>query len=316
MRDTLLEVGSALARRGRLVVKGVAAVAATFIGQTAILAATYSSPPDAKGPTAGTVQYLDSSSPSDNAGQSCNAGHPGLSALTGMATTRHDNSASPSKRPPEVALLILGDSLVTGVGCDMHEAGGTEGPSMPKRLAESLAQQLRRDVSWKAVGQTGATVAQIREHCVPQLREHVNLGKRVDAVLFFCGVNDFKRLLNPQSGASASNFKQELEQTVWEIREILGPECYIAFPQLPIEAVDRFYGPLGVAVRYISNIWDEQKREVAHSLGDRGIFIDKPQLKGLGAFKFTSAADGVHPSSQGYSVWGEHCGSVLAPYMR
>lgn len=286
------EVTRALANRGKLAMKGVAAVAATAIAQTAVLAGTYASPPDAHGPREGSVVYCTSSDVQDT------------------APMRARRKGRLDEAPQSCSVFVLGDSLVTGVGCNASDIG----PTMPKRIAESLAQQLRTDVRWHAAGQTGATVAEIREHCLPKLREHVQNGNRVDAVLFFCGVNDFKRLINPWSGASPRKFREELEHVAHEIHAIAGP-CYIAFPQLPIECVDRFWGPLGVLVRYVARLWDEQKRAVVASIGSNALFVEKPQLKGLGAFKFTSAADGVHPSSEGYNLWGEWCGTFLAPYL-
>lgn len=263
--------------QSRLAVKGAALFAGTVIAQTAILAASYRTPAAAKGPTRGEVTW----------------------------ERDQDHQAYSGQRDRKV--FVVGDSLVTGVGCE--EA--TMGPVLPKRLSEALASQLQGRVSYEAVGKTGATVAEIRKGCLSTLREYVEGGGKVDLVVFFCGVNDFKRLAAPWRGsASAKAFRRELEETAEEIRGIVGPSCLIVFPQLPIEAVDRFWGPLGVAVRYIARTFDEQKRAVAEAHGGPAFFIEKPRLRG--APRWTSI-DGVHPNDLGYSAWGEHIACLLSP---
>lgn len=71
----------------------------------------------------------------------------------------HQQPAAPAHRPPRPRrnILFVGDSLVTGVGCDADS-----GPTMPRACAEFLSRALRVDVKWTAIGKTGADVAGVR----------------------------------------------------------------------------------------------------------------------------------------------------------
>ena len=150
-------------------------------------------------------------------------------------------------------VVIVGDSLVTGVGCRMDRC---DGPMLPRRLGEVLAELIGADVEWVAVGakvrvsfsfrtvwaigvtpclfiQQGADLAAIRRDVVPALKrraeshdgsssaphEHdsdsTHTHKPIDAVVLMCGVNDFKHAL---SGRTAVSFHADLVACVDEIK--------------------------------------------------------------------------------------------------
>ena len=152
-------------------------------------------------------------------------------------------------------VVIVGDSLVTGVGCRVDRC---DGPMLPRRLGEVLAELIGADVEWVAVGakvrasfyfrtvrairltsclfiQQGADLAAIRRDVVPALKrraeshdgsssssthEHDDSGsththKPIDAVVLMCGVNDFKHAL---SGRTAVSFHADLVACVDEIK--------------------------------------------------------------------------------------------------
>jgi hypothetical protein len=52
-------------------------------------------------------------------------------------------------------VLFIGDSLVTGVGCSQEASNG---PAMPRAVAEFLSYKLGVDVGWGAIGSTGSDV--------------------------------------------------------------------------------------------------------------------------------------------------------------
>ena len=151
-------------------------------------------------------------------------------------------------------VVIVGDSLVTGVGCRVDRC---DGPMLPRRLGEVLAELIGADVEWVAVGakvrvsfyfrtvrairltsclfiQQGADLAAIRRDVVPALKrraeshdgsssssaphEHdsdsTHTHKPIDAVVLMCGVNDFKHAL---SGRTAVSFHADLVACVDEV---------------------------------------------------------------------------------------------------
>ena len=92
-------------------------------------------------------------------------------------------------------VLFIGDSLVTGVGQDA-DATASRGPALPRCCAEFLARYLRVDVSWTAIGETGASVMTLHTKLLPAVVEEVArkkaTGQNVDVVVVVCGLNDFK----------------------------------------------------------------------------------------------------------------------------
>ena len=89
-------------------------------------------------------------------------------------------------------IVFMGDSVVKGVGC--RRVG--EGPTLPRHVAEVVAEQLGAEVGWRALGETGADIRMLREQFIPLLRREVERcaqsGERVDAVVVVCGLNDIK----------------------------------------------------------------------------------------------------------------------------
>lgn len=73
----------------------------------------------------------------------------------------------------KVKLVVLGDSLVCGVGCDGETDGRQSSPVLPLILAKVLSIAMRADVEWSSLGIIGGTVADIREILLPEVRERL-----------------------------------------------------------------------------------------------------------------------------------------------
>ena len=171
-----------------------------------------------------------------------------------MIKNKNDSSSGLTLRLRRTRrVVIVGDSLVTGVGCRVDRG---DGPMLPRRLGEVLAELIGADVEWVAVGakvrvsfyfrtvqairltsclfiQQGADLAAIRRDVVPALKrraeshdgsssaphEHdsdsTHTHKPIDAVVLMCGVNDFKHAL---SGRTAVSFHADLVACVDEIK--------------------------------------------------------------------------------------------------
>ena len=175
-------------------------------------------------------------------------------ATTSMQRMINDSSSGLTRTLRRTRrVVIVGDSLVTGVGCRVDRC---DGPMLPRRLGEVLAELIGADVEWVAVGakvrvsfyfrtvrairltsclfiQQGADLAAIRRDVVPALKrraeshdgsssaphEHdsdsTHTHKPIDAVVLMCGVNDFKHAL---SGRTAVSFHADLVACVDEIK--------------------------------------------------------------------------------------------------
>ena len=82
----------------------------------------------------------------------------------------------------------------------------------------------------------------------------------VDAVVLMCGVNDFKRA---PWGRTPEAFRRELDALVDEVRDVVGDECLVALPGVPMECATIFPPPLSYLAVAASDAWDDKKRRVA-----------------------------------------------------
>lgn len=219
---------------------------------------------------------------------------PIATALSGPSSTDHFHAAPAPAPAPSRVVVVLGDSLVTGVGAS--DAATGYGPVLPRRVGERLAELTGERVEWIAVGKKAADAATIRREVVPALRRRVrgetpregeekdeerrrrrrrrsnvvrdgvrtddarDAARRVDAVVLMCGVNDFKRA---PWGRTPEAFRRELDALVDEVRDVVGDECLVVLPGMPMECATIFPPPLSYLAVAASDAWDDQKRRVA-----------------------------------------------------
>jgi len=105
----------------------------------------------------------------------------------------------------KIKLLVLGDSLASGVGCDQFRSI----PVLPPFLAKVISHALDADVEWISDGKIGATVSSIRngvlpnvkkslltkfsnERSIPETSEHPACEL---VVVIICGLNDWREML-------------------------------------------------------------------------------------------------------------------------
>ena len=186
-------------------------------------------------------------------------------------------STPTTSRAPSRArvVVVLGDSLAPAWA---RRRGGGLRTRASGRVGERLAERTGERVAWIAVGKRAADAATIRRDVVPALRrrlhtrrdrpsvDHVGDGPRtdddedddgdgtrrdvrdgvrtddarvdVDAVVLMCGVNDFKRA---PWGRTPEAFRRELDALVDEVRDVVGDECLVALPGVPMECARRYF---------------------------------------------------------------------------
>jgi lysophospholipase L1-like esterase len=303
----------------RTVARTVAGVSGVVLAQAGYLAATYVTPGDSKGPFAGLHKPEDASWHLAH----CQEARTTSWSVSGRWTrpwrrplfleprARELSAASAEtevSRPPALRVLILGDSLVSGVGSDIERA-----PPLPERLAQVLAERLGRPVSWKAVGITGADVATLREAVLPAAKADA-IVEPPAVVVLLCGLNDFKRLLR---GRTPAAFREELRGFLSDLRALAGPNALLVLPGLPIHATQRFPTPLHQLACLLATAWDAQKEALAtlDCSDDRVVYIQEPRLS-LEEGKMLVCDDGVHPNGLGYALWGEHIAGQIVHRMQ
>lgn len=145
------------------------------------------------------------------------------------------DSESSGKQRRKIKLILLGDSLVCGIGCDRELV-------LPNVIAKTLSLALQADVQWKAQGINGGTSLQLKSllpHISEDLRSRSDANEEV-LVVVICGLNDWKSvLLRFPFGSGPVQFKKNLDSLLSEIRELSGGACRVYLPALPIVCGDR-----------------------------------------------------------------------------
>lgn len=270
-------------RRGlRYASAALGGTAGVTAGQAAWVRLRFQLPPDASGPTSGVAI-------------------PGDAGALGQRERRN--------------IIFLGDSLVTGVGCDA-EAG--EGPTLPRRVAELLSSRLGADVGWLALGETGADIGTLSERLMPSLQSEVErcgrVGQRVDAVVIVCGLNDMKAcFLFCQPHLNPLAFASNLRGVVQSVVAAAGDDCAVLLPGVCVEGVPRFrpFWPLSAFIAGAASLWEERKRTVARELSAVGARVAFSEGRGLPLTDVHFSRDGMHPNDHGYACWADRMAEDL-----
>lgn len=290
-------------RRGARVLAGTSGL---VVAQLGFLKATYTTPLDAAGPTSGVCQPATAaaarrrfSSAGAAQGRECSAEEVRQRRWLPWAPRE---AATPGR---SLRVLVLGDSLVSGVGGLPHLS-----PGLPASFGAALAERLAATVTWKAAGLTGADVAEIRAALLPQLRRDVAAHETPPAcVVLLCGLNDFKHA----HVATTAAFRQALRDLCADIRALVGPQTLLVLPALPIEGAARFPAPLRWLVSAQASRFDAQKRLLAEGPDSNCLFVAPPAVptSWAEAVRLLSA-DGVHPNCEGYRLWAEHIADAVS----
>ena len=203
----------------------------------------------------------------------------GLDRLILPAAT-HETSAG-----PPVAMAVLGDSLVAGVGVPVAEA------ALPVRLAELVADALGRPVRLRTYGRSGARAVDVLASQIPELAE----GAHVDVVVVAVGVNDATRLV------TARRHAREIRRIVEEIRRTTeAPVVLCGVPD--VRAFRAMSGPVRTLVRVEASLLHAVQRRVAGATG--GGFVERvPAIaRAFERQRELMASDRYHPSPVGVTV--------------
>ena len=137
-------------------------------------------------------------------------------------------------------VLIFGDSVACGVGCESNEQ------ALSGAVAETLREKTKRPVVWTVLAESGYTAGDMKEKLLPKLRRRSK--EQFDVVIISVGVNAVL------SGHSPTQYKDELTSMLCELREIVGYRTSIvcmgmppmaSFPQIsylkPLNAIVGLY---------------------------------------------------------------------------
>lgn len=193
---------------------------------------------------------------------------------------------------PPLRLLLLGDSIIAGIGVDRLER------AFPGQLAAALADQTGRAVIWQAMGQGGWNAARIVAELLPRLGGQGSFDLAVVSV----GVNDVT-CLTPRR-----RWRDQLEQLHTGLSGCADLSVHLGLPPL-----DRFPA-LPLALR--------------HSFGHRARKLDRiaGEVAAAGAARLhlpmqvmpdddQFAADGFHPNSEACAAWAADVAQRIAQHV-
>eukprot|EP00967_Tisochrysis_lutea_P123665 scaffold206117_cov24-Tisochrysis_lutea.AAC.1 len=212
------------------------------------------------------------------------------------------------ERPGETRnIVFLGDSLVTGVGCEPTRG---EGPTLPRAVAHELSARMGGEVSWLALGETGADILSLSERLLPSLAAEAERcrqeGGQIDAVVIVCGLNDMKScFLFCQPHLNPVAFASNLRRVIRAVRELTGEQCAVLLPGVSVDGVPRFepFWPLSAFITAVAQMWESRKEHVAAELAAAGARVAFCSGKGVSLDASHFCRDGMHPNDQGYQFW-------------
>ena len=211
------------------------------------------------------------------------------------ATTIEDLSLS---KDSHERVVVIGDSLAVGLGTvDQYDRNKTSdvpfrrienmgnpklyqdepGPAFPQAFAKTLAQRLRKPVTWRSAGVDGGDIPEIRKYCLGVIEEEVQNGRVPDVVVLLCGANDMKYFLSNPFDRSRwpRAFRSKLTSFLEEIRD-LAPNTTIALPAFPTQMFHKNSPlnvfPLGLLIDSMVGFFDSQKKFVADCFPSEGVF--------------------------------------------
>ncbi|HEX5361857.1 MAG TPA: SGNH/GDSL hydrolase family protein [Fluviicoccus sp.] len=185
-------------------------------------------------------------------------------------------------------LVVIGESTVAGVGVKQQADG------LAAAVARAFAARTGRPVHWRAHGRNGARIRDVRRDLLPDDLHHADL------VLVSIGVNDTTGFSSPRQ------WREQLRHLVADIRrQTQAPITFLALP--PMHHFTALPQPLRGVIGHRAVLMDHHLRRALAGLPgcrvlDYGLEMHPRYL----------AADGYHPSAEGYAVMGETVARLLA----
>lgn len=208
---------------------------------------------------------------------------------SGRAVPEAPGGASAPDAAP-LSLLVVGESTAVGVGA------ATQEDALAGHLARALARGSGRDVTWTALGRSGATARAVLRDLLP------DVDGTHDAAVVVLGVNDTLSLTSPQA------WRTVVGQVIDALEPHLTTDGRVVLAGLP--AVGRFAAlpqPMRAILGRHAAALDDALADLARERVPRSLHVRTPIL-GSGPMQ---AVDRFHPSALGYELWGGHLAREL-----
>jgi lysophospholipase L1-like esterase len=185
--------------------------------------------------------------------------------------------------PDPIRLLVLGDSTAAGVGAETQDA------ALPGNLARVLAARFERGVTWRTVGENGATTRDLLERHLPDAT-----AEPADLVFLSVGANDALAI------RSRTAFARDLARLLGELRRA-NPRATLLVSSMPgFDQFELLPEPLRGRLFRHSRALERAGRAVTERLA--GVAMSSPAPTYTDGF---FATDLFHPGPQGYREWAQ-----------
>ncbi|MEW6351214.1 MAG: SGNH/GDSL hydrolase family protein [Thermodesulfobacteriota bacterium] len=193
-----------------------------------------------------------------------------------------------------LSLLAIGDSVIAGVGARTVEE------ALPGQVATALADRLKRQLHWFALGSIGADARKIRQRLVPKLPS-----TPFDLIVLSAGVNDVTGLRR------TNGWRKELGQLLDDLRGH-SPDALIVLADLPdLSRFPLLPQPLawvfGLRARTFAAAGEIETARRPNCAYARLRFDYSPEQ---------FSPDGFHPSAESYRQWGQALAEFMTPWCR
>jgi lysophospholipase L1-like esterase len=182
-----------------------------------------------------------------------------------------------------IRLLVLGDSTAAGVGAE------TQDDALPGNLARTLAARFNRGVTWRAVGENGATTRILLARYLQDA-----LAEPADLVFLSIGANDALGV------RSRGAFARDLARLIAELRRV-NPRATVLVSSMPgFDQFELLPEPLRGRLFRHARALEDAGRRVTEPLEKVAMSSPAPGYTD-GFF----ATDLFHPGPQGYREWAQ-----------
>jgi len=183
----------------------------------------------------------------------------------------------------KLSLLILGDSAAAGVGVEHQDDA----------LLGAILHELKNDfeIDWKLQAKTGDTSSKVI-HALDQIEV-----QHYDVIVTSVGVNDVTKLM------PADIWIQKQEQLYSKIQQKFSPKLIIAAGVPPMNMFPALPNPLAwLFGQYAKQMNQQLEKFVNQQVNMQWIEYDIEKYR---AMNLQMAVDGVHPSKEVYTLWGQ-----------
>ncbi|WP_323757376.1 SGNH/GDSL hydrolase family protein [Roseivirga sp.] len=231
-------------------------------------------------------------------GKRIRASVPSLPEAKGTEGT---TSSFPSSKA--LKIITLGESTIAGVGVSTHQEGFTG------TLANSLADKLGTNISWKVYAKSGYTAKHVTKKLIPRIKE-----PEADLLVIGLGANDSFTFNSPKQ------WGKDIDALIIALRKKFGNTPILFTNMPPIKLFPAFTSLIKFSMGNLVEMLGERLEQTIAK--HENVFYDAQKISfenwidkidpSTNSSDFFS--DGVHPSKLTYQVWAKETANYVVQH--